>query len=193
MSEQKIGRSTCRKGSRSRGGSGRITETRLPPEDKVLGRVNPQGSLLDPAQLFGHLVTKGSFYERLARCGHELVADDDFAHMYVKSRGRPSIPPSVMVRALLLAAKDDTSDRESAQRSRVDLDWKAALGLDADHPGIGATTFSLMRSLRVARRRPGVVSQDRRESGRQGPVPAPGPRPHRLLPGAGGRRRPGHL
>lgn len=29
----------------------------------MLGRVNPQGSLLDSAQLFGHLVTKGSFYE----------------------------------------------------------------------------------------------------------------------------------
>lgn len=112
----------------------------------MLGHVNPQGSLLDPTQLFGHLVTKNSFYEKLARCGHELVADDDFAQMYSKSRGRPSIPPSVMVRGLLLAAKDQTSDREAARRSRVDLDWKAALGLDADHPGIGATTFSLMRA-----------------------------------------------
>jgi len=58
--------------------------------------------------LFGHLVTKGSFYEKLARCGHELVTDDDLAQMYSKSRGRPSIPPSVLVRALLLAAKDQT-------------------------------------------------------------------------------------
>lgn len=112
----------------------------------MLGRVDPQGSLLEAGNMCGHLVTKGSFYEKLARCGHELITDDDFAQMYAPARGRPSIPPSVMMRALLLATKDDTSDRESARRSRVDLDWKAALGFDFDHPGIGATTFSLFRA-----------------------------------------------
>jgi transposase len=56
--------------------------------------------------------------------------------MYAQGRGRPSIPPSMMMRALLLATRDGTSDRESARRSRVDLDWKHALGLDVDHPGI---------------------------------------------------------
>lgn len=112
----------------------------------MLGRVDPQSSLLEAGQLCGHLVTKGSFYEKLARCGHELISDDDFAHMYASVRGRPSIPPSVMMRALLLATKDGTSDRESARRSRVDLDWKAALGLDLDHLGFGATTFSLFRA-----------------------------------------------
>src|SRR5215217_7513906 len=35
----------------------------------------------------------GTFYERLARHGHELVADEDFAHCYALGRGRPSIPP----------------------------------------------------------------------------------------------------
>lgn len=112
----------------------------------MLGRVDPQGSLLEPSQLFGHLITKGSFYDKLAACGHELIDDDDYAPMYADRVGRPSIPPSVMMRALLLATKDGTSDRESARRTRVDLDWKMALGLPADHPGIGATTFSLFRS-----------------------------------------------
>lgn len=112
----------------------------------MLGRVNPQGSLLAPGQIFGHLVTTGSFYDRLAAHGEELISDDDFAHMYAPSRGRPSIPPSVMMRGLLLQVKDQVSDREAARRSRVDLDWKHALGLVADHPGIGATTFSLFRS-----------------------------------------------
>jgi hypothetical protein len=124
-----------------------MTTTKLlPPEDTMLGRVDPQGSLLEAGNMCGHLVTKGSFYERLARRGHELISDDDFAHMYAPTWGRPSIPPSTMMRALLLATKDGTSDRESARRSRVDLDWKAALGLDLDHPGIGATTYSLFRA-----------------------------------------------
>lgn len=113
----------------------------------MLGRVNPQGSLLNPSQIFGHLVSsERSFYGKLAAHGQDIISDDDFEGLYSKGRGRPSIPPSVMMRGLLLATKDGTSDRESSRRSRVDLDWKAALGLDADHPGIGATTFSLFRA-----------------------------------------------
>jgi hypothetical protein len=112
----------------------------------MLGRIDPQGSLFEPEHLFGDLVTRGSFYDKLAACGHELICDDDFAGLYAPNRGRPSTPPSLMMRGLLLAVKDDTSDRESARRSRVDLDWKHALGVASDYPGIGATTFSLFRS-----------------------------------------------
>src|SRR5437667_3651232 len=112
----------------------------------MLGRVDPQGSLLEPGLLFGDLVTRGSFHDKLAACGHELISDDDFVGLYALNRGRPSIPPSLMMRSLLPAVKDDTSDRESARRSRVDLDWKHALGVPSDFPGIGATTFSLFRA-----------------------------------------------
>jgi hypothetical protein len=77
-----------------------------------------------------HLVTKGSFYERLAEHGHEIVADDDFAHLYAPRMDRPSIPPSVMVLAMLCAARDRTGDAETSRRSRVDADWKAAMGVD---------------------------------------------------------------
>jgi hypothetical protein len=97
-----------------------------------------------------HLVTKGSFYERLAVHGHEVVCDDDFADLYAEGRGRPSVPPSVMVRAMLCATHDRTSDRESARRTRVDLDWKAAMGVGDEFEGIGATTFALMRARMVA-------------------------------------------
>jgi len=97
-----------------------------------------------------HLVTKGSFYARLADHGHEIVTDDDFAHLYSERQGRPSIPPSVMVRALLCATHDHiTSDAETSRRTRVDADWKAAMGVDDEFTGIGATTFSLMRSRMV--------------------------------------------
>ncbi|NDU92956.1 MAG: transposase [Ferrovum sp.] len=51
-----------------------------------------------------------------------------------------------MVRALLCATHDKTSDRESARRTRVDLDWRAAMGVDERFSGIGATTFSLFRA-----------------------------------------------
>jgi len=115
-------------------------------EASVLGRVDPQGSLLSTALLHDERLTKNSFYERLALHGHEIVADEDFARLYSDTSGRPSHPPSVMVRALLCATHDKTSDRESARRTRVDLDWRAAMGVDDDFSGIGATTFSLFRS-----------------------------------------------
>lgn len=98
----------------------------------------------------GHLVTKGSFYERLADHGHEIVSDDDFAHLYSERMGRPSFPPSVVVRALLCATHDGTSDDETSRRTRVDADWKAAMGVDDDFGGIAASTLRLFRSRLVA-------------------------------------------
>jgi len=97
-----------------------------------------------------HIVTKNSFYARLADHGHEIVTDEDYAHLYSEGKGRPSIPPSVMVRAMLCATHDHiTSDAETSRRTRVDADWKAAMGVDDEFTGIGATTFSLMRSRMV--------------------------------------------
>jgi hypothetical protein len=96
-----------------------------------------------------HLVTKGSFYGRLADRGEEIVCDEDFAHLYADGRGRPSIPPSVMIRAMLCATHDKTSDAETSRRTRVDSDWKAAMGVDDWFEGIGATTFALMRARMV--------------------------------------------
>lgn len=115
----------------------------------MLGRVDAQGSLLETRHVRRHLVTKGSFYERLADHGHEIVSDEDFAHLYSKRMGRPSIPPSVMVRAMLCATHDRTGDAETSRRTRVDADWKAAMGVEDEFCGIGATTFSLMRSRMV--------------------------------------------
>jgi transposase len=120
------------------------------PEAVVLGRVDPQRSLLETRFLRRHLVTKGSFYERLADHGEEIISDDDFAHLYADGKGRPSVPPSVMIRALLCATHDRTSDRETSRRTRVDADWKAAMGVEDDFTGIAATTFSLMRARMVA-------------------------------------------
>jgi len=117
----------------------------------VLGRVKPQGSLLATSHARRHLVTKGSFYERLADNGDAFLCDDDYAHLYAPTMGRPSIPPSIMLRALLLATYERTrSDAETSRNTRVDLDWKAAMGVDDDFPGIAPTTLSLMRARMVA-------------------------------------------
>lgn len=112
----------------------------------ALGRVSDQGSLLSTGLYRDRLLTRGSFYQRLTEHGHEIVRDEDFAHLYAPRLGRRSIPPSVLVRAMLCATHDKTSDAETSRRTRVDLDWKAAMGVDDDFAGIGATTFSLFRA-----------------------------------------------
>ena len=111
-------------------------------------------------------MTKGSFYERLADHGHEVIADEDFAHLYAEGKGRPSVPPSVMVRAMLCATHDRTSDAETSRRTRVDSDWKAAMGVDDWSEGIGATTFSLMQGPRWWPMTPMVPCSKRPWSGR---------------------------
>lgn len=96
-----------------------------------------------------HLVLKGSFYQRLAEHNHEIVSDEDFAHRYSQRMGRPSVPPSVMIRAMLCATHDKTTDAETGRRTRVDADWKAAMTVADEFTGMAATTFLLMRSRMV--------------------------------------------
>lgn len=87
-----------------------------------------------------------SFYARMAEHGSTLIRDEDFADCYSNRMGRPSIPPSLLMRAVLLQLRDDVSDREAARRAAKDLDWKRALGVEADEVPFHATTLSVFRS-----------------------------------------------
>jgi transposase len=89
---------------------------------------------------------ENSFYARLARYGDELVRDEDFAACYASGRGRPSIPPSLLMKAVLLQIRDDVSDREAARRAAKDLDWKRALALETEDIPFHHTTLSVFRS-----------------------------------------------
>ena len=114
----------------------------------MIGKANPQGSLLGTDALLSRLFEgdEGSFYARLAAHGHEIVVDEDFASCYVEGKGRPSIPPSLLMRAVLCQIRDDVSDREAARRAAKDLDWKRALGIAADEIPFHHTTLSVFRS-----------------------------------------------
>lgn len=89
---------------------------------------------------------ESSFYARMAARGGELIRDEDFGDCYSAGMGRPSIPPSLLMRAVLLQLRDDVSDREAARRAAKDLDWKRALGLEADEVPFHHTTLSVFRS-----------------------------------------------
>ena len=114
----------------------------------MLGTVDRQGSLLGVDSLLARLFEgdDSSFYARMAAHGDELISDEDFAGCYSAGMGRPSIPPSLLMKAVLLQVRDDVSDREAARRAAKDLDWKRALGLQADETPFHHTTLSVFRT-----------------------------------------------
>ena len=81
---------------------------------------------MDAVGLMGPL-PDGSFFALLAEHGNRIVRDEDFAECYSERMGRPSIPPSLLARVLLLR-------------------WKVALGLAVDHRGWHPTSLTKFRA-----------------------------------------------
>lgn len=112
----------------------------------MLGRHSPQGELFRPDNIHLDHVGRGTIYGFLARQRHALFRDQDFADLYRRDWGRPSVPPSQLCIALILQAKEGVSDDEAIQRSAFDLRWKVALGLDVDEKLCAKSTLQLFRA-----------------------------------------------
>jgi Transposase domain (DUF772) len=80
------------------------------------------------------LLPDDSIYSLLAEHGDRIVRDEDFAACYSGRRGRPSIPPSVLAKVLLLAYRDGLSDERAMEAVRFDLRWKVALDFGGRPP-----------------------------------------------------------
>lgn len=100
------------------------------------GTAEAQGLFWDTDVLCGELIEEEGFLAALGRARRRLFTDADFDRLYPSSRGRPSHPPSVLAALLLAQLFYGVSDREAERRSRLDLSWKAALGLPLNHRGI---------------------------------------------------------
>jgi transposase len=92
------------------------------------------------------LLPEDSIYALLAQHGERIVSDEDFVDCYSECHGRPSIPPSVLAKVLLLAYRDGLSDERAMEAVRFDLRWKIALDLPIDHPGFHSTSLVRFRA-----------------------------------------------
>ena len=89
----------------------------------------------------------GSFFALLAEHGDRIVRDEDFAACYSSSgMGRPSIPPSLLAKVLLLQHRTGASDEAAMEAVAWDLRWKIALGLSVDHQGWHPTSLTKFRA-----------------------------------------------
>ena len=76
---------------------------------------------------------------------NEIFKDELFADAYSFS-GRPSIPPSRLIKVILLQFYDKVSDREAEKRARYDLRWKLALGISIAESGFNYSALSRFRA-----------------------------------------------
>jgi IS5 family transposase len=99
-------------------------------------------------------IAPGSIYEALAHAPAAQLEDAAFGGMYAEI-GRPSYPPSLMIKVLLLAIHDRASDEEAEQRCLYDLRWKYALGLRLNEDGPDKTTLCRFRARLLLHQRAG--------------------------------------
>jgi hypothetical protein len=112
--------------------------------------------MFDAAVVMGPL-PEGSFYALLAEHGDRIVRDEDFAECYSSRMGRPSIPPSLLAKVMLLQHRCGVSDELAMESVAWDLRWKVALGLPVDHQGWHPTSLTKFRARLLLHKKEGLA------------------------------------
>ena len=98
----------------------------------MMGERSPQDKLFAADHLFLDYVGRDTVYGYLAQNRQQIFRDEDFAVLYCPNNGRPSVPPSLAVSILFLRAYERVSFVEAIERTKFDLRWKVALGLEME-------------------------------------------------------------
>jgi transposase len=78
-----------------------------------------------------------------------LFTDEQFAELFA-ARGRPAWSPARLALVLVLQFVEGLTDRQAADAVRARLDWKYALALDLDDPGVDASVLTEFRARLLA-------------------------------------------
>jgi hypothetical protein len=122
----------------------------------MLATQSAQVGMFDAAVLTRPL-PEGSFFALLAEHGDRIVRDEDFAECYAPRMGRPSIPPSLLAKVLLLQHRTGVSDEQAMECVAWDLRWKVALGLAVDHQGWHPTSLTKYRARLLLHKKEGLA------------------------------------
>jgi hypothetical protein len=125
----------------------------------MLASQSAQVGMFDAAVLVRPL-PEGSFFALLAEHGDRIVRDQDFAECYAQRMGRPSIPPALLAKVLLLQHRTGASDEQAMECVAWDLRWKVALGLAVDHQGWHPTSLIKFRARLLLHRKEAVALEN---------------------------------
>jgi hypothetical protein len=98
----------------------------------MMGTRSPQDKLFAADQIYLDFVGRDTLYGYLAQNRQQLFRDEDFAVLYCADNGRTSVPPSLAISILFLRAYERVSFVEAIERTKYDLRWKVALGLEME-------------------------------------------------------------
>lgn len=98
----------------------------------MMGTRSPQDKLFAADQIYLDYVGRDTLYGYLAQNRQQLFRDEDFAALYCADNGRTSVPPSLAISILFLRAYERVSFAEAIERTKYDLRWKVALGLEME-------------------------------------------------------------
>ena len=144
----------------------------------MLGQRSAQWGMFEADALYGDFVGRKNFYGFLASQRNELFRDEDFAALYCRDNGRPSVPPSLLATALVLQTYDRVSDDEATRRAAFDLQWKVALGVELDVRPFAKSTLQEFRAQLILHEQTGAVFQQSLEVAKRRGVWKKGHPPH---------------
>jgi len=144
----------------------------------MLGQRSAQWGMFEADALYGDFVGRKNFYGFLASQRNELFRDEDFAALYCRDNGRPSVPPSLLATALVLQTYDRVSDDEATRRAAFDLQWKVALGVELDVRPFAKSTLQEFRAQLILHAQTGAIFQQSLEVAKRRGVWKKGHPPH---------------
>src|SRR5271157_1487420 len=107
----------------------------------MMGTRSPQDKLFAADQIYLDHVGRDTLYGYLAQNRQHLFRDEDFGALYCADNGRTSVPPSLAISILFLRAYERVSFVEAIARTKYDLRWKVALGLEMEEVPIQKSTL----------------------------------------------------
>jgi hypothetical protein len=107
----------------------------------MMGTRSPQDKLFAADQIYLDYVGRDTLYGYLAHNRQHLFRDEDFAALYCADNGRISVPPSLAISILFLRAYEKVSFVEAIERTKYDLRWKVALGLEMEEEPMQKSTL----------------------------------------------------